>query len=183
MYCIKCGKQIPEGQIVCNDCTLALLEKDMQPKENAPQESAPGADYTAPVVNINEEPVVYEYEEPVSAPNIPYQPVNAYIPTPKPKAPKSPCSAKSTVAFILSCVAFYCTLQILPVYTLSDFILYLFIIPPVIISIIFGTKSLSGCKVYTEIGVLKDTRTFVFGLIGMIQGIVSASLLTLGLIL
>lgn len=173
MYCIKCGKQIPDGQIVCNDCTLALLEKDMQHKENAPKESAPGADYTAPVVNIK--------EEPVSAPNIPYQPVNAYIPTPKPKAPKSPCSAKSTVAFILSCVSLYLVLQAYSTpEDLAIIVCTILIAPTIILSIIFGAKSLSGCKIYTAIGVLKDTRTFVFGLIGMIQGIVSAFLISLG---
>ena len=193
MYCIKCGKQIPDGQVACNECTLELLQKEFQTPmadeapvaeepiveeapiiEEAPNVEAP-LNYTEPVVNIN--------EEPVSAPNIPYQPVNAYIPTPKPKAPKSPCSAKSTVAFILSCVSLYLVLQAYSFPLDLAIMVFTILIAPAIISIIFGAKSLSGCKVYTAIGVLKDTRTFVFGLIGMIQGIVSAFLISLGFLL
>ena len=184
MYCIKCGKPIPEGQVACNECTLELLQKELQAKnvdtaptlsepmtEDAPadqatpvtEEAVPG--YTEPVVN-----------EPIFAP--PFYAQSAPI-----KAPKSPCSAKAIVAFILSCVSLYFVLQAYTIYEPLAIIVCLFFIAPVVISIIFGAKSISGCKIYTAFGVQKDKRTFVFGLIGMIQGIVSAFLISLGLLI
>lgn len=178
MYCIKCGKQIPDGQVACNECTIALLQKELQtptvneapiveetPVTEAPIVEEAPLNYTEPVVN-----------EPIFAPPFYAQPA----PT---KALKSPCSAKAIVAFILSCVSLYFVLQAYTIYEPLAIIVCLFFIAPVVISIIFGAKSISGCKVYTAFGVQKDKRTFVFGLIGMIQGIVSAFLISLGFLI
>ena len=176
MYCIKCGKQIPEGQVACNECTLELLQKELQAKnvDTAPTRSEPMTeDAPADQANPVTEEAVPGYTEPVI--NIEgFVPPVYTQPLPKKKSPKSPCSAKATVSFILSCVSLYLVLQALSTPGLVAIILCSLFIAAVVISIVFGAKSLSGCKVITETGVQKDTRTFVFGLIGMIQGILSA---------
>ena len=180
MYCIKCGKQIPDGQVACNECTLELLQKEFQTPvaDEAPVAEEPIVE-KAPI--IEEAPNVeapLNYTEPVVN-NTVFTPLVFTHPKTKKKTPKSPCSAKATVSFILSCVSLYFTYLALAVPGLVAIILDSLFIAPAIISIIFGAKSLSGSNVHTEFGVKKDKRTFIFGLIGMIQGIISTLLVAL----
>ena len=99
-----------------------------------------------------------------------------YTAPPAPAEPKSSFGL-SLVAFILSCVALFGSLMLIASSLYNALLAVVLFIAPIALSIIFGSISFKKSKIYTENGMRKDTRTFIFGLIGFVQGLATVRVL------
>ncbi len=158
-FCNKCGKQIESG-IICPECAIAEYEKAQLNKiSNVPMPEAPVCEPQAPVC---------EPQTPV------YEPVVTHVPQPEIPAPvqhsdlRDPNNKKfgftrallSTifggVAFIISFISPF----------IEDAIGFILILPLLVISIIFGIKSIVVFKKRKNLPA-KPIATLILGIVGL----------------
>ena len=172
MFCSKCGKPTENNQPICNDCLQAMNGAQAQPQQQAYQQ--PYQAYQQP-----------QYQQPYYAP----QP-------PKAPALTKPSLAKSIVSLALSSVALIAMyIVLIEALTYYDYyyryfdttyylVMTFIFVAPAVISIVFGAKSIGGSTmVLADRTTKKHIPTLIFGIVGLIQGILAALMCFITLIL
>ena len=184
MFCTRCGKQIDYDQPVCNECLQELLQGEQAKAQPQPQPT-----YEQPT---------YQQAQPTYQQPVYQQPQPAYNYAPAaPVAEEKPVVVKngkkafgkaltSTILGSIGLLAMF-IIFVMALDEMSYSYYYYYFDPapyigcifvflaPVIISIIFGAKSLGKSKTVSPEGrVSKHIPSFILGLVGMIEGITAA---------
>ena len=166
MYCSKCGRPTENNQTLCNECLQMQNPQGSYYANN--NYAAPGYNNYAPAA-----PVVHPGKRAFG------------------KALTS--TILSTIALIVAWILFAAVQANSAVSYYSYYYYYywdptpniignLLVLAPAIISIIFGAKSLGESKGLTAKGMTRHVPSFILGLIGLIQGIAAALLISASLI-
>ena len=172
-YCNKCGKQIESG-IICPECAIAEYEKAQLNKiSNVPMPEASVCEPQAPV--CEPQAPACEPQAPVCEPQTPvYEPVVTHVPQPEIPAPvqhsdlRDPNNKKfgftrALLSTIFGGVAFIIMLFSFVLVAVEGYILAM---PLLVISIIFGIKSIVVFKKRKNLPA-KPVATLILGIVGL----------------
>ena len=187
MFCTKCGKPTENNQPICNDCLQAMNGAQAQPQQQA---------YQQPQYQQPQYQQPYQaYQQPQYQPQ--YQPQQAYYAPQAPKAPAltKPTLGKAIAGLILASIAFAVLLYVyiyVESYSYLDYyydyyygyyysygfdytwslIVTILMLPPSIIGLTFGAKSIGGSNMVLADGTRKKhIATLILGIAALVMGI------------
>ena len=185
MFCTKCGKPTENNQPICNDCLQAMNGAQAQPQQAYQQPQYQQPQYQQPYQAYQQPQYQPQYQQPYYAPQAPQAP-----------ALTKPTLGKAIAGLILASVAFAVLLYVyiyVESYSLLDYYYYYgyyysygldytstliftsltgLMLPPSIIGLVFGAKSIGGSNMVLADGTRKKhIATLILGIAALIMGI------------